>query len=233
MRVLDVAQISARMVESLGLELPPVALKFGAERPPGVARPSSAVRSSCSFWRQAEGRVFYASAEDHFNCPVGAMVMGLELPSEVNQKLGEMVNLMCGECYLSEDEAANIPTVRKKGPGILYGQLSMFPAEPDVILMWLVPHQAMIYNEALGNANWAGELMRVSGRPGCAALPRAMERHKAGLSLGCAGMRMFTNISENELLAVVPSDQAEGLVEALERTVSANEAVLAYWQRQE
>ena len=177
--------------------------------------------------------MFYAAAEDHFNCPVGAMVMGLELPSEVNQKLSEMVNLMCGECYLSEDEAANIPTVRKKGDGILYGQLDIFPAEPDVILMWLIPHQAMIYNEALGNANWAGELMPVSGRPGCAALPRAMERHKAGLSLGCAGMRMFTNISDDELLAVVPGDQAEGLVEALERTVNANETVLAYWQQQE
>ena len=44
-----------------------MALKFGDERPSGVALAPAAVRSSCSFWRQASGRVFYASAEDHFN----------------------------------------------------------------------------------------------------------------------------------------------------------------------
>jgi len=181
-------------VESLALERPPVALKFGIGRPSGVARPPTAVPSSCSFWRQAEGKVFYASAEDHFNCPVGSMVMGFELPPEVSQKLNDLVNFMCGECYLTEAEPAKIPMIRQSGPGILYGQLDMFPAEPDVILMWLVPHQAMIFSEAAGDASWAGELMAVSGRPGCAALPRALERGKPGLSLGCAGMRTFTSV---------------------------------------
>ncbi len=174
--------------------------------------------------------MFYALAEDHFNCPVGSMVMGFELPSEVSQQLDDLVKFMCGECYIGEAEAAKIPRVRQKGPGILYGQLAMFPAEPDVILMWLVPYQAMIFNEAVGNVNWAAELMQVSGRPGCAAIPRALERHKPGLSLGCAGMRTFSGIGDDEMLAVVPGEQAEALVEALERTVNANEAVMSYYQ---
>jgi uncharacterized protein (DUF169 family) len=229
---LDVAQVSARIVESLGLDRPPVALKFGTERPPGVERPPTAAKSSCSFWRMAEGRVFYAAAEDHFNCPVGSMVMGFELPPEVSQQLSDLVTLTCGECYLSEGEAAKIPTIRQQGPGILYGQLDMFPTDPDVILMWLVPHQAMIFSEATGNTNWAGELMQVSGRPGCAALPRTLEQGKPGLSLGCAGMRTFTNIGAEEMLAVVACDQAEALADALERTVNANEAVLEYYRRQ-
>jgi uncharacterized protein (DUF169 family) len=232
-QALDLANISARLVESLGLERPPVALKFGTERPPGVALPPTAVRSSCSFWRQAEGRVFYASAEDHFNCPVGSMVMGFELPSEVSQQLDDLVKFMCGECYISAEEAAKIPRVQQQGPGVLYGQLAMFPAEPDVILMWLIPHQAMIFNEAVGDVNWASELMQVSGRPGCAAIPRALERHKSGLSLGCAGMRTFSGIGDDELLAIVPGDQVEAFVEALERTVNANEAVMSYYQQQE
>jgi uncharacterized protein (DUF169 family) len=230
---MDLAKISARLVESLGLERPPVALKFGIERPAGIGMPPAAVRSSCSFWRQAEGRVFYASAEDHFNCPVGSMVMGFELPSEVSQELGELVKFMCGECYLSEGEAAEIPTIRKRGPGVLYGELALFPEEPDVVLMWLIPHQAMIFSEAVGNANWAGELMQVSGRPGCAAIPRALQRDKPGLSLGCAGMRTFSGISEEELLAVVPGGRLEAFAEAVEHTVSVNETVMAYYQHHE
>lgn len=228
---MNVEQISARLVESFGLERSPIGVKFGIERPDGVARPATAVRSSCSFWRKAEGQVFYASAEDHFNCPVGAMVMGFDLPAEVSDELGVLVNLMCGECYLSEGEASNIPTIRKKGPGILYGDLALFPVEPDLILMWLIPHQAMIFSEALGNANWGGELMQVSGRPGCAALANSTARNKPGLSFGCAGMRTFSGIDDNELLAVVPGDQAEALVNAVERTVNANEKMLAYYQR--
>jgi uncharacterized protein (DUF169 family) len=226
----DYAQISAGLVEALGLDRPPVALKFGIERPPGAGLPAAAVQSPCGFWRQAVGRVFYASAVDHFNCPVGSMVMGFQLPPEVSQELGDLVTFMCGECYIADDEAAKIPRVRQQGPGILYGELALFPEEPDVVLMWLIPHQAMIFNEAVGDVNWAAELMQVSGRPGCAAIPRALERQKPGLALGCAGMRTFSGIGDDELLAIVPGGQLEALVVALERTVNVNEAVMSYQQ---
>lgn len=232
MDALSYAQITARLVESLGLDRSPVALKFGIERPPGVALPPTAVRSPCSFWRQAEGRVFYASAVDHFNCPVGSMVMGFQLPPEVSQELGDLVKFMCGECYITDDEAAKIPRVSKQGPGVLYGDLALFPAEPDVVLMWLIPHQAMIFNEAVGDVNWAAELMQVSGRPGCAAIPRALERGKPGMSLGCAGMRTFSGIGDNELLAIIPGRQLEAVADALERTVNINEAVMSYYQQE-
>ena len=99
--------------------------------------------------------------------------------------------------------------------------------------MWLGAHQAMIFNEAAGRVNWAAELTQVSGRPGCAAIPRALERHQSRLSLGCAGMRTFSGISDDELLAVVPGDQLGALAEGLERIVSVNEAVMSYYQRLE
>lgn len=227
---MDLSQISTGLVESLGLSRPPVALTFASERPPGVSLAPNAVPSTCSFWRQAEHKVFYASAEDHFNCTIGAMVMGFELPAEVSQELGDLVTRMCGECYLNEDEAARIPTVQQKSAGILYGPLAEFPAAPDLIVMWLIPHQAMIFNEAMGGTNWAGELMEISGRPGCAALPRALHGHKPTMSLGCAGVRTFARIGDDELLAVVPGDQGEQVVAALERTVNANAAMSAVYQ---
>lgn len=230
---MDLALISARLVELLGLARPPVALTFASDRPPGVTQLSTAVPSVCSFWRRAEGTVFFASAEDHFNCPVGAMVMGFDLPAEASQQLGDLIKFMCGESYITQKELAKIPTVRHKGAGILYGPLAGFSADPDVILMRLIPHRAMIFSEASGTANWASELMEVSGRPGCAALPRALDRRKSGLSLGCTGMRIFMGIGGDEMLAVVPGDQAAALVTALERTVNANNAVRSYyWQEQ-
>jgi hypothetical protein len=46
-----------------------------------------------------------------------------------------------------------------------------------------------MFNEAAGDVNWATELTQISGRPGCAAIPRALERGKPGMSFGCVGMR--------------------------------------------
>lgn len=229
---MDRAQISTSLVELLGLTRPPVALAFADAQPPGVSRPTDAAPSTCSFWRRAEEKVFYASAEDHINCLLGSMVMGFELPAEASQELGGLVKFMCGEHYISEDEPARIPTVERKSAGILYGPLAELPTEPDLVVMWLTPQQAMIFNEAIGGSDWAGELMQVSGRPGCAALPRALQGHKPTVSLGCMGLRTFTQIPNEELLAVVPADQAEEVVAALERTVNANAAMSAFYQQQ-
>lgn len=86
----------------------------------------------------------------------------------------------------------------------------------------------MIFSEVAGNANRAGGLMQISGRPGCAALPRALERHEPGLSLGCAGIAHVQGIGANDLPAVVPGDQAE----ALECTSPPMRQVLSYYQQQ-
>lgn len=180
----------------------------------------------------AEGKVFYASAADHFNCPVGSMVLGLELPAEVSRQLGDLVKFMGSSCYLCDEEAARIPTIRQQGPGVLYGELGLFPMDPSVVLMWLIPYQVMMFNEAVGDVNWAGDLTQISGRPGCAAIPRALEHGKPGVSFGCVGMRTFSGIGEDELLAIVPGSQLEAFAERIERTVSTNDAVLSYYQEE-
>jgi uncharacterized protein (DUF169 family) len=227
---LEPTRVSARLTDLLHLERPPVALVFTDEPPQAVAQPAGPVPSACSFWREAERGVFYAPAENHFNCPVGAMVMGFELPAEISEQLGGLVESMCQQGYLALEEPAKIPTMDSRHRGIVYGPLAEIPAPPDVILMWLSPLQAMIYSEATGSANWTGALMEVSGRPACAALPKAVGRHEPGLSLGCAGMRTFTAISEDRMLAVLPGSEAEEFVAALERIVSANATMGAYYQ---
>src|SRR5262249_38064824 len=114
----------------------------------------SEVPSSCSLWRRAEQGVFYAPAQAHFRCPVGAMVMGFELPQPVADELGQLVSSMCDCGYIASDEPAHIPTIPFKPKGIVYGPLDAFPLRADAVVCWLSPRQAMIWNEACGEARW-------------------------------------------------------------------------------
>src|SRR5579863_10597207 len=182
-----------RLTDLLSLQNPPVALTLVDEKPEGIAQATKAVPSACAFWRQAERGTFFAAAEQHFNCPVGSMVMGFELPGEVSERLGGLGQSMCDASYLSMDEAAKIPSTGKHSAGIVYGPLSDFPLTPDVVLLWVNLSQAMIYTEAAGRAAWTASPMDVTGRPGCAALPRAMHSQQPGMTLGCARSEEHTS----------------------------------------
>jgi uncharacterized protein (DUF169 family) len=224
-------ELSQNLVTYLGLDTPPVALAFVDQPPAGAQVTKAEVPSACAFWRQAESEVFFAPAESHFKCPVGAMVMGFELPETVGQQLMGLVEDMCGCSYLMEDEASAIPTVSRRTKGIVYGPLRDIPLAPDLILMWLTPRQAMVWGEATGTSRWTDRAAPgPTGRPGCAALPVALGGERPTLSLGCAGMRIFTEISDDRLLAVLPGGRAEEIVAQLGATVSANESMESYYQ---
>lgn len=222
--------LAQRFTTALALDSPPVGLTFTDEPPAGVAISDHVVPSACSFWRLAEQSVFYAPAKAHFKCPIGTMVMGFEMPEEVQQQLGGLVGSMAGSQYLDPAEAPKIPTVAPAAKGILYGPLADLPIAPDVVLMWLTPRQAMFHNEAAGAADWTRSAPVVTGRPACAVIPSAMSGNSPAMSLGCAGMRTFTEISDDRLLAVVPGPGAESYADALERIISANHDMFNFYE---
>ena len=223
-------ELATKLTELLGLEQPPVAMTMVDAAPEGVNTADRAVPSSCTFWREAEKGVFYASAAQHFNCPVGSHVMGFDLPAEVQTQLGGLVQSMCDAQYLDMAEVEKIPAMSKKGSGVVYGPLADLPVEPDVVLMWLTPAQAMVYNEATGDASWtASSPATVSGRPGCTALPLAMASGEPKMALGCIGMRTFTGIANDQLLVTVPGDKVADLTTALETTVAANAGMQSFY----
>ncbi len=224
------ADTSERISASLQLDAPPVALSLVDEPPGAVATLARAVPSSCTFWVEGQTRLFYAPAEEHFNCLVGAMVMGFELPPAEQEKLGGLVQTMAEQDYLDPAEAGKIPTMAKRSAGILYGPLAEFPGAPDLVLLWLTPRQAMLFEEAVGAADWNKVPMTATGRPTCAALPLAKQRGKASLSFGCMGMRVFTGVADDRLLAAVPGDQVAGLADALDRTMASNAAMRSYYE---
>jgi uncharacterized protein (DUF169 family) len=214
----------------LHLETPPVALAFVEAPPAGVKSFADTVPSACTLWRRAETEVFYAGATAHHNCLVGAMVLGFELAEEQRQELMGLVGTMCGCSYLSPDEPGRIPTVKKKKSGIVYGPLQDFPLEPDLILMWLTPQQAMLYSEATGTSSWTGSSPTSAlGRPACSALPTALEQERSTLSLGCMGMRTFTEIDDDRMLAVLPGKQGREFLDRLGPAVAANDAMQSFY----
>jgi uncharacterized protein (DUF169 family) len=229
---MDHETVASSLAANLTLDQPPVALAFVQEQPEGVERSDTTVPSSCSFWRQAEAGVFYADAESHFSCAVGAFVMGFELPPAVHEALGGAVEMMCAADYLAADEPASMPTVGKPKRGIVYGPLAEFPLEPDVVLMWLSPRDAMIFSEAAGSARWGAEVAKtVFGRPGCAAIPSALDSDRPVLSLGCTGMRTFTEIAGDSMLAVVPGPRVAELAEAVADVCRSNQIMGDYYEQ--
>ena len=202
---------------TLSLAKPVIGLAFVQAQPEGVSRIGKAVPSTCAFWHEAETDVFYAEASDHFNCPLGAMVMGFPLPEETMGRLMEDVGMMCGTSYVREEEVEKVPKNDQASAGIVYGPLSRFPIDPDLALVWATPRQAMVVAESSGLINWAAGSAGVYGRPGCAAVPIALAQGGTAQSFGCVGMRINASVEDDLMLMAIPSGQLDSLVTGLGR----------------
>jgi uncharacterized protein (DUF169 family) len=228
--------IAGMLTTALDLASPPIALAF-ADSATGQGAPVeiTPAPSACSFWRRAETGVFFAPAEAHFGCPVGAMVMGFDLPKEISDELMGLVGEMekCG--YLAPGESGRIPVSAPSAKGILYGPLAQFSVQPYMVLCWLTPAQAMIWNEAAEDAAWnANKRSSVFGRPACAALPYAAQHDRPVTSFGCIGMRTFTEIAADHLLAAVPGTRLLDFSTALVTMRQTNDAMKSiYMSRKE
>ena len=84
------------------------------------------------------------------------MVMGFPLGDDLMAQLMQEVGMMCEESYVREEEVPNVPKVEKSSSGIVYGPLGQLPVDPDVVLLWVNPMQAMVVGESAGLMNWAG-----------------------------------------------------------------------------
>ena len=222
--------LAQRLTTALSLDLPPIGLAFIDTPPDGVPTPEHPVTSACAFWRLAEKGVFYAPAAAHDNCPVGAMVMGFPLSEPVQQQLGELMTSMCDCSYLDAAEGEKIPGVPQSAAGILYGPVADLPDTPDLLLVWLTPRQAMLYNEAAGTASWTTGSILSTGRPACAALPAALASDNPTISWGCIGMRTFTEIPDDRLLAAIPGTRIAAFLDDLERTIDSNATMHSFYE---
>ena len=227
---MDYRALADLLQQSLSLEYPPVAVTRTNEKPASVETSTETVPSACTFWRKAETSVFYADSEAHMNCPIGAMVMGFELSESKSGELMELVGGMCEINYIRPEEVPLIPKFESTRTGAVYGPLADFPIEPDVALVWTTPFQAMLLQETTGATTWTGENGKVFGRPACSVLPSADSSGGASMSLGCMGMRTFTEIAPDLCLIAIPRQALDGLAADLERTLEANQTMAGAYQ---
>lgn len=226
------ASLSQSLTSILGLQHPPIAMTPVVTIPQGIPTFNGVSPSSCSFWRQAEKEVFAVRDTDHMNCPIGAMVMGFDLSPQAQEGLKQGLAMMCDVDYVSPKEPEHIPSLRKKGNVVVYGPLSNFPIEPEIIVIWIQPSQAMLLREATGEAEWKADVSsKVFGRPGCAALAVASQGEAVALSFGCAGMRTFTGIEPSHMLATVSGRLLGTLEASLKRTHTANCSMQVYYDQ--
>ena len=222
-----------RFGDLLQLKQPPVGLTFVDSIPENVEHTGRRVPSACTFWRLAEQGVFYATAADHQECPIGMMTMGFIMPEAAQQRAQDLVGMMASVQYFSPAEVSALPVVDKPHQSIIYGRLDQFPGEADVVLCILDTQQAMLIAEAQGNVNWLQQGGQSAfGRPTCAVIPCALRTGLTSMSFGCIGARTYTGLTPGELVLTLPASAFAGLVERLEIIVSANAALAPFHQGQ-
>jgi uncharacterized protein (DUF169 family) len=226
-------QVGEALTEGLNLGHPPVGLAFLEDAPAGIPHYTQAVAAACAFWKAAQTSLFYATAEDHYNCPIGAMTQGFKLPAEAMEQGMSLIGQMGEIRYFDAAEVENVPAVEKPHQVVVYGPLVSFGGiSPDVALIICTPFQAMLLSEATGATAWrgAGTEMHVFGRPACAVIPRAMKDSAASVSLGCMGARTFADIRDGEVLVAIPLNNLSGLPDESIRVLRANADMRRYYR---
>jgi uncharacterized protein (DUF169 family) len=224
--------LTQRFTALLQAQHVPVGLAFVNEVPESIQHNKTRVPSACTFWRLGEQGVFYATARDHKECPIGMMTMGFTMPEEDQQRAQALVGTMASVQYFSPAEVSALPIVKKPHENIIYGRLDLLPVEPEVVLTILNAQQAMLVAEAMGNVNWLQGGQAAFGRPTCGVLPRTLQTGETSVSFGCVGARTYLGLAATELVLTVPGEKFPELVEKLETIVSANAALAPYHQGQ-
>ena len=215
--------LAQRFNDLLELKQSPIGLAFVDDVPVEVSHMNVRVPSACTFWRLAEQEVFYATAEDHQECPIGMMTMGFTMPEASQERAQALVQTMSDVKYFSLAEVAALPIVNKSHKSIIYGRLDQFRVGADVVLCILDTQQAMLVAEAMDNMNWLHQGGQSAfGRPTCAVIPRTMQTGATSMSFGCVGARTYIGLATSELVLTIPGGEFATLVERLETTVAAN-----------
>lgn len=220
------------LVDELGLQRTPVALAFLDAAPSGVPTTATLEPSACTFWRQAETALFYATADRHLECGVGTMTMGFELPVERQPAAMELIGMMVEMGYLDSAEPAHLPMVRQPHQGILYGPLASFPMEPDLALAIVTPSQGMILAEASDSVTLRDQPgLPTFGRPACAAVAWTANEGDVTLSLGCIGARTYVEVPDDQTIVVLPGRALDQIAEKLGTLAKANRDLAAFHQK--
>jgi uncharacterized protein (DUF169 family) len=226
--------LESRLTSRLQLSRAPVAVSFCAEPPAGVRRFLGQVPSGCTFWSiaatAAPGKsAFYTLPADHYNCPIGAYTHRVDLPAERAHELTDVLGVMAKLEYVSMDEVPQIPRWPRPPAAIVYARLGEAPLLPDVVIVAGSAQAVMLLGEA-SRAAGANSTLPPLPRPTCMAIPAAAGQGTT-LSLACIGNRVYTEIGEGDIYAMMRGADLERVVAKLGTIAEANQQLNAYHEK--
>lgn len=225
---MDFSTLGAKLREHLGPEATAVAIAFRTEPPPGVAHVSQTMAAGCAYWKAAiEGQTFYTTPSDHYNCPIGAMTHGIQLPLERVGELNSTVTTFLDLGYIRDDEVPNIPHFNEPFGVAVYGPLADAPCDPDVIIIRGTVKQIMLASEAAlaAGLTTGGATL---GRPACSIIPATLQSGSVWTSLACVGNRVYTGLRDDELYFSIPGRHLDSFFMKLEVVANANTVLEGY-----
>lgn len=214
-------KISSIFYSTLTLRWQPFAVKLVTKEEdyPKLPLPRYNLRYCQALSVARRGKSFLMTAEK-FACPDGANILGLaELPEK----------LKSGDIYLkfrklpSLEVAKKLVEERPQFPlnyykGIAFAPLGKNDFTPDLLIMSVVPEQAMWL--CCASAFHTGERFNFSTNGFNAACVDTtvipIKNNNINMSFACYGCRSSTDISDNEMYFTLPSDRLEKTAEALE-----------------
>ena len=211
------------LAKLLQLDSPPLAIAFVDAAPPGVPHVSAIEPASCGYWRRAaDGEVFFTTADDHKQCPVGAHTHNVPLSPEEEHELMGMVDTMVSLSYLRMQDVPQIPRRPVPMRVAVYAPLAASPVPPDVVLVRGNARQLMLLAEAAQAAGVAGSGPTL-GRPTCAVLPDAINSGRTSASFGCVGNRVYTGAADTDAYFAIPGPRLADVEQSLTTILHANE----------
>ncbi|MCI4372020.1 MAG: DUF169 domain-containing protein [Thermoplasmata archaeon] len=217
--------ISDQLTRQLDLDMPPVQVSYLETAPVGVAEHPGGVPSVCTFFAFGAEKPFYASLPKHEDCEVGAFVLGIPPAGEIGGRLMSTIGRMQSVGYLNPGEEAHVPHNATAPKFVAYGPLGSLPMPPTGVLLFTTPKAAMLAVEAAGSGTDARPVS-INGRPMCAIMPILNQGTPVGVSLGCTGSRIYTDLGVDKMVVGIRGDHLSRFAEKLGRIVEAN-AVIA------
>ena len=220
-----------QLTAALELSLPPIAAAFPDAVPDGVPEFDGTVPAGCVFWQEAARRTFATSAGHHALCSIGIHTLHLsDAPASQPEELRTSLEAMIGLDYVREAEVAAIPVMQREVKHAIYGPLSDFPADPEVVLLFADARQGLVLSEAVARVD--GGLPPAMGRPACAIVPHAANRGHAAVSLGCCGARAYVDaMSDDVSLWALPGSRLDRYCEQIAAFAGANRTLAMFHER--
>jgi uncharacterized protein (DUF169 family) len=225
--MLPLKDIDRQLQNALRLSQPAIGVAFADRVPTGVPCYSGVAPAGCLFWQHAAGHVFATVPRDHEFCSIGMYTHHLQGRDPHQTDLSDTLKVFGELGYVRSEDMPFIPVLARQPKAVIYGPLSLLPADPDVVLLFVQASQSLILSEA--SQQIENGLPPAMGRPACGVIPQAYNTGRTALSLGCCGARAYLDILTADVaLYAIPGVMLEAFTERVVALSRANEVLTSF-----